>query len=82
MIVSDWVYHSVPRFWLMLGGGFVCVGLVAGPDFDYFLVSLLTGIVCLLRSLQVYQLRRTINRRNRMTVLTRTQRIEPYVGDD
>ena len=78
MVVSDWVYHRVPRFWFLLGIGFVLLALAAGPDFEYFLVSLLVGFVCLLRSLQVYQLRQEINRRRRMTVLSETQKIDRY----
>jgi hypothetical protein len=78
MVVSDWVYYRVPRFWLLLGIGFVLLALAAGPDFEYFLVSLLVGVVCLLRSLQVYQLRKEINRRRRMTVLSETQKLERY----
>ena len=78
MVVSDWVYYRVPRFWLLLGIGFVLLALAAGPDFEYFLVSLLVGVVCMLRSLQVYQLRKEINRRRRMTVLSETQKLERY----
>jgi Flp pilus assembly protein protease CpaA len=78
MVVSDWVYYRVPRFWFILGIGFVLLALAAGPDFQYFLVSLLVGLVCLLRSLQIYQLRREVNRRRRMTVLTETQKLDRY----
>ena len=81
MLVSDWVYYRVPRFWLILGAGFVFLGLAAGPDFQYFLVSLLLGVTCLLRSLQVYQLRRIINRRRHMTVLTQTTKIDRYESE-
>lgn len=81
MVVSDWVYYRVPRFWLFLGAGFLLLALFAGPDFQYFLVALLIGVVCLLRSLQVYQLRKAINRRDRMTVLTQTQKIERHEPD-
>lgn len=76
MVVSDWVYHRVPRFWFLLGAGFVLLALAAGPDFQYFLIALLVGFVCLLRGLQVSQLRKEINRRRRMTVLTQTQKID------
>ena len=78
MVVSDWVYHRVPRFWFLLGIGFVLLALAAGPEFEYFLVALLVGFVCLLRSLQVYQLRQEINRRRRMTVLSETQKLDRY----
>jgi Flp pilus assembly protein protease CpaA len=78
MVVSDWVYYRVPRFWFILGISFVLLALAAGPDFQYFLVSLLVGLVCLLRSLQIYQLRREVNRRRRMTVLTETQKLDRY----
>jgi hypothetical protein len=81
MLMSDWVYYRVPRFWLILGTGFLLLGLAAGPDFEYFLVTLLLGAVCLMRSLQVYQLRKAINRRRRMTVLTETQKIKRYEAE-
>ena len=71
MLMSDWVYYRVPRFWLILGTGFLLLGLAAGPDFEYFLM----------RSLQVYQLRKAINRRRRMTVLTETQKIKRYEAE-
>lgn len=76
MLVSDWVYYRVPRFWFILGASFLLLALLAGPGFQYFLLALLVGVACLLRSLQVYQLRQAINRRNRMTVLTQTQKID------
>ena len=76
MLVPDRVYYLIPQIWLVMGVLFLTLGLVAGRDFQYFYVHLLLGVICLARSLQIYQQRRKISRRNRITVLTETQRIE------
>ena len=76
MLVPDRVYYLIPQSLLVMGILFLTLGLVAGRDFQYFYVHLLLGFICLARSLQIYQQRRKISRRNRITVLTETQRIE------
>ena len=75
MLVSDQVYHRIPQFWLIAGVLFLLLGLAAGPDYQYFYAYPLLSLVCILRSMQIYQLRRKINR-HRISVLTETQRIE------
>ena len=76
MIVSDWVYYRIPKFWLSIGILFLLLGLVAGPEFRFFYACLLLSALCIARSFQVHQNRRKISRRNQVTVLTETQKIE------
>ena len=76
MIVSDRVYYRIPQFWLFMGILFLLLGLVAGPDYRFFYAYLLLGAICIARSFQIYQYRRKFSRRNRVTVLTETQKIE------
>ena len=76
MLVSDLVYYRIPQFWLFIGILFLLLGLAAGPDFRFFYAYLLLSAICIARSFQIYQKRRKISRRNRVTVLTETQKIE------
>ena len=79
MLVSDRVYYRIPQFWLIIGLLFLLLGLAAGPDYRFFYAHLLLSAICLGRSFQIYQHRRKISRRNRITVLTKTQKIERNV---
>jgi hypothetical protein len=76
MIVSDRVYYTIPRFWLFIGILFLLLGLAAGPDFRFFYPCLMLSAICIARSFQIYQYRRRMSRRNRIVVLTETQKIE------
>ena len=76
MLVSDRVYNRIPAIWLVMGILFLLLGLLAGPDIQYFFVYPLLGLVCIARSFQVYLHRRSFNHRNRITILTQTQKIE------
>jgi len=75
MIVSDGVYKRIPQIWLVMGIIFLLLGLAAGPNIEHFYAYPVLGAVCIARSLQIYQFRRNLGRRNRMTVLTETQKI-------
>ena len=55
---------------------FILFGIAAGPDVQYFYAYPLLSVLCIARAFQIYQFRRKFNRRNRMTVLTETQKIE------
>jgi len=76
MIVSDRVYHRIPKFWLAIGMLFLLLGLAAGPEYRFFYGCLLLGALCIARSFQIYQNRRKISRRNQVTLLTETQKLE------
>jgi hypothetical protein len=76
MLVSDRFYNRIPRIWLFMGTLFLFLGLATGPDFHYFYAYLSLGTICMARAFLIYQYRRKISRRNRITVLTKTQKIE------
>ena len=76
MVVSDGVYYRIPKFWLLVGFAFVILGLIAGPDYRLFWAHMFLGALCLGRSWQISYQRRKINRRRRMHVLSKTQKIE------
>lgn len=76
MIVPDWLYYRMPQLWLYMGFAFLLLGLAAGSEYQYFYTHIGLGAVCILRSWQIYGQRREINRRNRMTVLTKTQKLD------
>ena len=76
MLVSDRVYRRIPQIWLFMGILFLLLGLAAGPDTQYFFAYPSLSVLCIARSWQLYLYRRRYSRRNRMTVLTETQKIE------
>ncbi len=76
MIVSDEVYYRIPKFWLFIGILFLLLALVGGSDFQFFYACLLLSVLCVARSFQIHQNRRKLSRRNRVTLLTDTQKIE------
>ena len=76
MLVSDRLYNRIPRIWLFMGTLFLLLALATGPDFQYFYAYLSLGSICMVRAFLIYQYRRKISRRNRITVLTKTQKIE------
>ncbi len=76
MLVSDRIYYRIPQIWLFMGILFLLLGFAAGPDFRFFYAYFLLGAICIARSLQIYEYRRKISRRNRVTDLTETQKIE------
>ena len=76
MLVSDRFYSGIPRIWLFMGSLFLLLALATGPEFRFFYAYLLLGTVSIARSFQIKQQRRKIRRRERITVLTETQKIE------
>ena len=76
MLVSDWVYNRMPQIWLVMGILFLLFGLIGGSGVQFFYAYPLLGVICIARSYQIYQYRRSISRRPRVTVLTETQKIE------
>ena len=59
-----------------MGTLFLLLGLMAGPDIQYFFVYPSLGLACIARSFQLYLRRRNFSHRSRITVLTETQKIE------
>jgi hypothetical protein len=55
---------------------FLLFGFAVGPDYEYFYAYPLLSVICIARAFHIYQQRRKFSRRNRMTVLTETQKIE------
>jgi len=79
MLVSDRFYKGIPKVWLIMGSLFLILALATGPEFRYFYGYLALGAVCIARSYHIYQHRRNISRRNKTSVLMRTQKIERNV---
>ena len=76
MLVPDQVYSRIPHIWQFMGTLFLLLGLATGPDFRYFYPYLALGAIYIVRALLIYRNRRNLSLRNRVTVLTETQKIE------
>ena len=59
-----------------MGVLFLVFGLMAGPDFRYFSACMLLGLVCIGRSIWLYQARQRVARHPEVSVLTQTQKME------
>lgn len=76
MLLPDHIYRRIPSLWMIMGVLFLIFGLMAGPDFRFFSAYMLLGIVCLGRSIWLYQARQRVARRHEVSVLTQTQRMD------
>lgn len=76
MLLPDHIYRRIPHCWLIMGLLFLVFGLMAGPDFRFFGAYMLLGVVCIVRSIWLFQARQRIARRSEVRVLTATQRME------
>lgn len=76
MLLPDHIYRRMPLYWTIMGMLFLVFGLMAGPDFRFFSAYMLLGLICLGRSVWLYQARLRVARRSEVTVLSETQRME------
>lgn len=76
MLVSDGLYRRLPTIWIVLGAGFLVVGLAAGPSLNVFWGMLLLGVLSIWRGIQINQSRKSILKKTQVIVLTETQRIK------
>jgi len=76
MLLPDNIYKRVPQFWMLGGILFLFFGFSAGSDFALFPAYMFFGLVCIARSVWIYQARWQSYRRNEMRILRSTQIID------
>ena len=76
MLLSDGVYKRIPLFWMVIGILFLFLGLSAGSQFRLFPAYLALGVLCVSRSIWIYQARWQHHRKNQMNILRSTQIID------
>lgn len=76
MLLSDGIYKRVPLFWMIIGILFLLLGMSAGPSFSMFPAYLALGVLCVSRSIWIYQARWRHHRRNQVNILRSTQIID------
>ncbi len=76
MLIPEHLYRRMPKLWMLMGLMFLIFGLMAGTEFRFFPAYMGLGFLCICRSIWLYQARLRVNRRNEITVLTETQRLE------
>jgi O-antigen/teichoic acid export membrane protein len=76
MLLPDHVYRRIPKLLFVMGIFFLILGLLAGPDFEYFGAYIALGFVSIGRSIWVSIARRRVVRHSEVAVLTATQRIK------
>jgi O-antigen/teichoic acid export membrane protein len=76
MLLPDHVYRRIPKLWFFMGVFFLILGLMAGPEFEYFGAYIALGFVSIGRSMWVSIARRRVVRQREVSVLSATQRME------
>ena len=66
MLLSDRIYKQVPRFWILIGVLFLFFGLSAGPDIEFYPAYVSLGVLCVTRSIWIYQARWRHHKRNEL----------------
>lgn len=76
MLLSDRVYRRVPQYWMLIGIAFLLLGLIVGSSYALFPAYLGFGILCIGRSVWIYQARWKHHHKNEMKILRSTQVID------
>ena len=66
MLLSDNVYRRVPQYWMLIGILFVLFGLFVGTGYKLFPAYMGLGILCIGRSIWIYQARWRYHKQNEL----------------
>ena len=76
MLVSDSVYKRIPQFWMLIGILFLLFGASAGTEVDFLPAYLVLGVLCVARSVWIYQARWQYHRKNQVSIMHSTMIID------
>ena len=76
MLVSDRLYKRIPQFWFLIGVLFLLLGLSAGTDVRLFPAYLAIGLLCIARSIWIYQARWRYYNKNQVSIMRSTMIID------
>ena len=76
MLLPENVYRKIPRYCMLIGLAFLLMGLIVGKSYAMFPAYLGFGVLCIARSIWIYQARWKHHHRNEMKILRSTQIID------
>jgi len=76
MLLPDNIYRRIPQYWMLAGVLFLFFGLLAGRSFELFPVYIGCAVLCIGRSIWIYQARWKHHHKNEMKILRSTQIID------
>ena len=76
MLLPDNVYRRVPLYWMLAGILLLLFGLIAGTSYELFPAYMGFGLLCVGRSVWIYQARWKHHNKNEMKILRSTQIID------
>jgi hypothetical protein len=82
MLLSDGVYKRVPLFWMIAGLLFLFLGLSGGKELEFFFAYILFAVICIGRSIWIYQARWKRHKRNEVSFARDTLVIKHPISDD
>lgn len=66
MLLSDNVYRRIPVYWMSIGILFLVFGLIVGASYRLFPAYMALGVLCVTRSVWIYQARWRYHKRNKL----------------
>lgn len=76
MLLPDNIYKRIPQYWMLAGVLFLFFGLMAGKTYALFPAYIGFGVLCIVRSIWIYQARWKHHHKNEMKILRSTQIID------
>jgi hypothetical protein len=76
MLLSDRIYKRIPQFWFLIGVLFLILGMSAGAEVSFFPAYLVLGILCIARSIWIYQARWRYHTKNQLSIMRSTTIID------
>lgn len=66
MLLPEGIYRRIPQYWMLIGILFLVLGLFVGTTYRLFPAYLGFGILCVARSIWIYQARWHFHKRNEL----------------
>ncbi len=76
MLLSDRMYKRIPQFWFLIGVLFLFLGMSAGAEVSFFAAYLVLGVLCIARSIWIYQARWRYHNKNQVSIMRSTMIID------
>lgn len=76
MLLPDNIYRRIPQYWMLIGIAFLLLGLIVGKSYPLFPAYLGFGVLCIGRSIWIYQARWKHHHKHEMKILRSTQIID------
>lgn len=82
MLLSEGVYKRVPLFWMIVGLLFLLFGWSGATEPQFSLVYVALAVLCIGRSIWIFQARWKYHRRNQVSIVRDTMVIKHPIAEN